>query len=1733
MPQSQYEFKRNIAIVIGINDYSNGVPRLLTAVPDAAALAHILKEEYQYEVYLLTNEHATLKKLKQLLEYFNNQQIPFGQQREINKSDRLLIYFAGHGKAFDARDKQEGPVGYLIPADATDDPDTYLRMQEFHDALLKLPCRHLLVILDCCFSGAFYWSSINRDIVPKVKVYKQVYDHYIKYAARQVITSTSDKQTAVDFASHRGAVQVGTKIHSPFAKALFKALLIKDKVRSAFGKALFEALAIEGDDRGADGDNDGIITANDLYNFVRKKVATETEEYKPQTPGICPLKTHENGEFIFLLPDHADLKDAPLPDPENSPYRGLKSYEEKHKNLYFGRKEQIKQLYEKVNNPNQRSLTVVLGASGTGKSSLVQAGLFPYLEEQWQTNANLQTWFILKPPIRIGESPLTELKNTLAKQLNFTSLNQSSEQMSLVKSTGNSKLFRRSSDPSEASRVKQNQQLEAEVELLSKHLKAWFEMNSGRTLLLVIDQFEELITLRPSEEKGQKGKQKEKIQKVKTQQELVLQWLAQAISTHGHQLRIVLTLRSDFESQFQDSALKQYWTEDAKFHIKEMTTAELREAITEPASKHSIFFVPNTLIDTLVDQVAGMPGTLPLLSFTLNELYRMFAEGARDGERDDRAITAADYEKLGGVARSLTKRAEDEYAGLVKQDPAHEQTIRRVMLRMVAIGGSELARRRVLKFELEYPEPENTRVKEVIKTFVKERLLVEGQDTAGRAYVEPAHDALVRGWESLLKWKEVEEEDLILQRRLTPAAEEWKSISSKQQPAKFPVKAEHIFNGLDNVFRPVENWVGQNLAQLMKRLRRSQNQQEGSREKPAQFLWNANPYLEVLGKDLNSDDNWFNQVEHEFVEQSILQKRRNIRWRWRIATAVIVGLSGLTTFALIGQRNAAIGLIQTARESSEAQLRTNQLTLDALISSLRAGKELNQHWLLQKPFRPSQELQNQVVSTLRRAVYLNREQKRWQLPQGEVIQDAIVKQDSVLIASTKDDGTVCVWDLEDESGQRVCKQLPENLNFVTEAEFSPDGTKLALIGEMRGSGMSQQFPGVYLWNRTNEQFYEPSGLPGKVGSFSFSPDSKALALISRNQDFQGFAYWWSWENDQVNQLTTNEQVSVERISFKPDGNLLVATTDRINRKILSLWLYESGKCSEVGRFKSDFPIDYAVISPNGKSLVVIAGGGRTVGAHSLLWNIENEQTQRLGQALSFNFSPDGNQLAIRDSNGTVRLVAIYGESVVEFKGHQGFVSELSFSADGKQLLTIGTDNTIRLWNIDKTIQLSSLNYQELPNFVQALSFSPDGKQVATLELAAELATPGVGTIHLYDSSSGQHLKELPQSYDSESRLIFNPKRSQLAVVEPDVIRLLNLSSGREEYSLPSDSASSLSFSPDGTKLAIFEGTVEQSSTLRVLDLKSKQQQKFDWDRGLVRDAIWKPDSRGDRLLVAMADVMRTYDSVDIWDFFSRKQLASLAMSRIAIRDIASVGFNNDGSLVGIHMGHTMILWDLQSNQSVHFNLSSGETNSDVRLAEISPDASVMATIENSKAKLWQLRGFDGLLMQGCQQVRSYLTSLDENNTDRRLCDNIPDPQPPIEAPPVTTPTPSSQKTPLNSNEPASNETTPVPSPTLNDRGAIGFEPGATSAQINSNLQPQAIDRYTFRAFAGQTAYITINLPQGQVSPKVQDPNGNLVELISSGANSWLATLPADGDYTLEVLNQQTSAFYTLGLQINP
>ena len=1164
-------FDRNIAVIIGINNYQNGIDPLKTAVNDAKAIANLLEQKYEYQqvIRLFPNhQEGTLAELNQLL----FETLP--KKIKPTEGDRLLFYFAGHGIA---RNSEDGPAGAIIPQDAHSGKwETYLPMKKLNEALSQLECHHLLVVLDCCFAGNFRWSS-HRNVIPELEtIHREHYDRFIRYPAWQAITSAAHNQEALDYTDQRGIDP--SSQHSPFAKALINGLK----------------------DMKADSTGDGVITAPELYLHLRDGLIGKDGLSELQTAGLWPLQKHDRGEFIFTLPGFVpeQLKPAPPLDASKNPYRGLESFDEEHSELFFGRTELVKKLQDFV---KTHALSVVLGASGSGKSSLVKAGLIPKLRKE-----TTEEWYIL-PPIRPGETPLQALNNGL-KNSKFPEIKQQNPQQNLAKS-----------------------------------IDIWAKNNPNSKLLLLIDQSEEIITLCQNEDERQQ----------------FFQQILTAIDAHRDKLRVVLTLRSDFEPQIRDAGiefipegysvknteLKHRW-QDGRFIVPAMTRGELREVIEKPAEVRVMFFEPEELVEQLIDEVADMPGALPLLSFALSELYLKYLKRQRQKEieRDflKRTMTQSDYQDLGGVMQSLTKRADEEYDSLVNQNSAYRQVIRHVMLRMVAIGGGELARRRVPLSELEYPPEKNGLVKEVIERFTKARLLVRGKDADENSYVEPAHDALVRGWKQLLEWKQEDEEGLVLQRRLTPAAEDWK------------------------------------------------------KQRQVRFLWHNNPRLDLLKKVSKSDDNWLNQLEAGFVQRSVRRKNFNTRRNWSVAIAVILGLGTGLVFSLIGQRNALIEGVRVSQQSAEVSLQLGQ-ELDALLASLRAAKTLKTEWLLQL-LKPNAKLQNEAKGTLRTIVYRIKEINQWKgiKPYGSKI--AFNSQGNIMLAKRDENDNITLLNLSNDS-EISLEGHGGNAGANSGIAFNQDGNLFA-TADQEGK--------IRLWNSKGEKIKEFSDNLSKsvYKKLFFSLDSKQLGIVAyslkgsvRRLDLENVSLW-DISGSQPKEIKPDQDFFYRGVGFNANNDLVIAHRDRGN--FLRLYNFETGK--QLGKISGNFEGNF--LFSNTISLVFNYHNNKLI-IFGKLADLQTEDFIYKGYTKetisATNFSPSGKETAKINDNGVISIMDLEGRLLFELKRHLGSVSQIVFNPNGNQLASIGTDNTVRLWNLGENKQLVEVKIK--PEKIDRIEFS--------------------------------------------------------------------------------------------------------------------------------------------------------------------------------------------------------------------------------------------------------------------------------------------------------------------------------------------------------------------------------------------------------------------------------------------
>lgn len=633
---SPLRFSETRAYLIGVADYTAPHWKLKTPVNDVHAIGAFLSNHCNFHTEIIENPGK--KKIEALLSHI--------AAEGCGEDTPVLIYFAGHGTADESR---EGIKGYLIPADAEPgNRDTYIDMADVAAALASMPCRHLLLVLDCCFGGSFRWAEKTNNLTLGVndhafRLTKSHYDYFTQKRAIQVLTSCAPNQKALDFiriGDHEGT-------NSPFA-TLFLSGLVH-----------------------ADVNQDKIITVAELYNYLQdtlSKGAFHKNAVMNQNVGLFPMNGHENGEFLFCECgfEPQNLQSAG----QENPFRGLNSYEAGDAGLFFGRKKATEELREKILSLNT-PLLVVSGASGTGKSSLVKAGLLPAITQRPEGI----------PIIKPGRHPYKELEP-------------------------------------------------------HRHQP-----------VLVLDQFEQIVTQAD-------------------EQEVPAFWqLLEERIADGH--ITIVTVRIDFEGQLKMPAtIRGHW-DQGLYRVPPFSAAQLREIIVTPTHRYGYFIEPASLVDTIIHEVVHYPGSMPLLSFTMRQLVEHC-------DKNDvyRRISAASYERLGGVIGSLQQSADAVYASFSEEQ---KTAMKAIMLRMVALAGGETAGKRVLRTSLDFGDAVfDVCMQQVISVLENEhRLLHSGTDGNGDRYLEPAHDALVRSWNKVQEWiKELGRENLLVCDQLAEAAYE-------------------------------------------------------------------------------------------------------------------------------------------------------------------------------------------------------------------------------------------------------------------------------------------------------------------------------------------------------------------------------------------------------------------------------------------------------------------------------------------------------------------------------------------------------------------------------------------------------------------------------------------------------------------------------------------------------------------------------------------------------------------------------------------------------------------------------------------------------------------------------------------------------------------------------------------------------------------------------------------------
>ena len=450
----------------------------------------------------------------------------------------------------------------------------------------------------------------------------------------------------------------------------------------------------------------------EIFKKFGKKFNPNECEFLTEGPGkLSQLEKWLQAQYdVWILGNQDEVKDTP-PKNIKCPYKGLSAFTTEDAALFFGREEFTQALVDVV---QERPFVAVIGNSGSGKSSVVYAGLIHQLEKQggWK--------FIIFRPT---DNPFFEMVNAL------------------------------SSLEDKLKDIKQAKEYIKDLKTGDVTLKDVFSFNLERKFpndrfLIFVDQFEEVYTLCPKDER-------------KNFIDQLLEVINAEREKRTPNIVLVITLRADFYAQAIDYIpLGEVLQKGKQEIILAMKPDELQAAIEKPAKVVGLT-IQEGLIKIILDAVKSNPGELPLLEFCLEQLWEKQSNGQ---------LTIAAYDEIGGVEKALANHAEENYQKLNEDE---QNRVKHIFTQLVRFGENTAPTRRIATREK--IGAENWLL---VTELANARLVVTGRDEDKKQLtVEVVHEALIRGWDRLREWMEEDQEFRKWQDRLRAEKDIWKNSS--------------------------------------------------------------------------------------------------------------------------------------------------------------------------------------------------------------------------------------------------------------------------------------------------------------------------------------------------------------------------------------------------------------------------------------------------------------------------------------------------------------------------------------------------------------------------------------------------------------------------------------------------------------------------------------------------------------------------------------------------------------------------------------------------------------------------------------------------------------------------------------------------------------------------------------------------------------------------------------------
>ncbi|MEM7118503.1 MAG: BTAD domain-containing putative transcriptional regulator [Chloroflexota bacterium] len=1123
-----------------------------------------------------------------------------------------------------------------------------------------------------------------------------------------------------------------------------------------------------------------------------------------------------------------------------NPYRGLQPFTAAHAPFFYGRERHIMRLKLLL---QEQNFLVVIGPSGSGKSSLVAGGVLPRL----QAPTSDDRWVIAQS--RPGKRPFHNLSTAL-KSLFPTHQQERLAELSLGK-------------VSLTELAEQLLQTLQQNETNNEAPVSPRERQHPSRLLLYIDQFEELFTL---------------VTRKKTADRFIDQLLeAQASSLP---ITIMLTMRADFMAEALAYPKLAEITQQGLFLLGGMASDEMQQAITQPAQKLNITFEPG-LVARLLHDVGQEPGQLPLLQFALTELWE---------RRNLGQLTHAAYDAIGGLSGAMANYADSIYEKLTQREKTE---FRRLFFQLVRPGEQAADTRQVIS-----SNHLSSHQWQLVQRLVETRLVVTDQEPSGSYTVELVHEALIQYWERLHEWLQTDRTFRLWYHRVQTAVRHWEQLAEDEGALLRgqPLAEAEIW------FQEREGDIGEGTKQFilasigLRQRREAAAAAQRERERAFTLALQAQLALQqgetVQARALALDANEIS--DPPTAAQLLLSEAAYVpstRWRTDTHTASVLDIAASPdqkTFLSAGAEGVVhwckleTGICLTSFTPHQTAVHCVAFSPDGqtAVSGDSNGQlfwwQLETGNILQQIHAHEGTIWDVAFLPDGEAVLTAGADKvirRWQLETGSLEQTYTQHRGGVtclavhtngrLALSGSEDQSLILWKID--SGQ-VVRQMGH-----TDKHIAQQVVKRGHVGTVWGvafhpkeeSAISVAMDrNVIIWDLAEGRVSNYFQFDVSLLDLDISPDGSYALLASLSSQ----VCLYDLQRNQIVRRLQEHQQRVQAVCFAGQSMALSGS----GRGGLRLWTLHNGAEERAWRSHDGDILSGFALSPDGRTAI-----GGFVSGQACLWDVASSEILRRWQAhgdaiiRNCHFGPNGRFVVTgcgdiyREAKETTVKVweVATGELQYCFDNHTRHVWDVAFSPNGRFVLSTAHDGTVRYGCL--VSGSSRLLLDTTPQAALGVDISPDGR-FAVLGLGKGTSTEPDYAVLIVAVETGEIIHRLRGHSEAIYTVRFGPNgRYVLSGAHDNKVILWDAISGEKVRELIGHRSvpCTLDFHP--TKPFAVSGAAESKVILWDLT-QGVELRRWDGHDNLVRGVNFTPS--GNHVVSGSSD-----NIVRVWRFDETKE----------------------------------------------------------------------------------------------------------------------------------------------------------------------------------------------------------------------------------------------------------------------